>query len=262
MKRKNIAAMVTSIALVGAVAVGGTLALLTSQTEDLTNTFTVGSGYTNTTFSLQEDYVIQAANDQYVEEVKTVTAGDYIDDPERQTTTDGQAYRDVIPGSSLHKNPFFSLTKNDKEGAAVPESWIVARVSVEQLEALEAEGISFTGVNFGEEGPVWYQVKQEDSTWGIVTDQEGNPAPITKATYNVPTNAVGDYLYFVYSDSLAENGTTKSLFDTLSAAETMTNWTGDLNLTIEGVAVQKLDGATLEGSLQTIMSDAAGALDA
>ena len=45
MKRKNIVAMVTSLALVGVVAVGGTLALLTAQTNNVVNTFAVGKGY-------------------------------------------------------------------------------------------------------------------------------------------------------------------------------------------------------------------------
>lgn len=43
MKKKKIAALITSLALVGVVVVGGTLAYLTAQTETVENVFTVGN---------------------------------------------------------------------------------------------------------------------------------------------------------------------------------------------------------------------------
>ena len=43
MKKKKIAALITSLALVGVVVVGGTLAYLTAQTETVKNVFTVGN---------------------------------------------------------------------------------------------------------------------------------------------------------------------------------------------------------------------------
>lgn len=55
MKRKNMATMVTCIALVGAVAVGGTLALLSQGSNTVTNTFTVGKGYNQDTPDLSLD---------------------------------------------------------------------------------------------------------------------------------------------------------------------------------------------------------------
>lgn len=274
MKRKNIAAMITSIALVGAVAVGGTLALLTSQTEDLTNTFTVGAGYANTKFALQEDVVAQTPNDVYDEDnVKIATAGDYIaktgEDGQVTVTENDQSYANVIPGSSLHKNPFFSLAlKEDaSEGASVPESWIVARVSVEDLTDLNNKGVTFSEVLSGD---MWYQVKKTDNTWEIVMDKEKpeTPAVVTADTYNNHVNSVDGYLYFVYSVSLSNGAKTASLFDTLAVDADTTkvnaeDWTNNgISLEIEGVAVQKLEGATLEGSLQTIMADATGALNA
>mgnify|MGYP000687842678 CR=1 FL=1 len=47
MTKKRIATMATCIALVGAVAVGGTLALLASESKQLVNTFSVSNGYDN-----------------------------------------------------------------------------------------------------------------------------------------------------------------------------------------------------------------------
>ena len=43
MKKKKIAALITSLALVGVVVVGGTLAYLTAQTDTVKNVFTVGN---------------------------------------------------------------------------------------------------------------------------------------------------------------------------------------------------------------------------
>ena len=45
MKRQNMATMVTCIALGGEVGVGGHLALLSQPSNIVTNTFTVGEGY-------------------------------------------------------------------------------------------------------------------------------------------------------------------------------------------------------------------------
>ena len=70
MTKKRIATMATCIALVGAVAVGGTLALLTSESKQLTNTFTVGSDYNSdgSDFLLKEngvDHVLDGTKEGY-----------------------------------------------------------------------------------------------------------------------------------------------------------------------------------------------------
>lgn len=62
MTKKRIATMATCIALVGAVAVGGTLALLTRESNTVTNTFTVGTGYKEGDLSLREHDVNQVLN--------------------------------------------------------------------------------------------------------------------------------------------------------------------------------------------------------
>ena len=54
MKKKNVLMMAMSLVLVAVIAVGGTLAYLTSNSGTLTNTFTVGAGYDNDGFYLDE----------------------------------------------------------------------------------------------------------------------------------------------------------------------------------------------------------------
>ena len=43
--KKKVVAAIMSVALVAAVGIGGTLAYLSSKSNDVTNTFTVGKGY-------------------------------------------------------------------------------------------------------------------------------------------------------------------------------------------------------------------------
>ncbi len=112
MKRKNMISMVTSLALVGVVAVGGTLALLTSQTESLQNTFAVGNGYDqdgNPDFILQENVVTQDTDGSYIKKTE----------PEA-LTADGQNYNNLVSDTTLFKNPFFTLRDGDSDGTTPP----------------------------------------------------------------------------------------------------------------------------------------------
>lgn len=54
MKKKQLARLGVTLGLVAAVGVGGTLALLTAETEEVTNTFTVGDGLKDTDLELDE----------------------------------------------------------------------------------------------------------------------------------------------------------------------------------------------------------------
>lgn len=54
MKRRKVAKLMAVVALVGAVGVGGSLALLTATTEPVTNTFTAGKNLTPTDLKLDE----------------------------------------------------------------------------------------------------------------------------------------------------------------------------------------------------------------
>lgn len=93
--KKKIALMATSLVLVVAMAVGGTLAYLTAQTKAVTNTFVVGN---IGTLALQEtdpdSKKLVDANDQELE---------YL----------------VIPGKNIVKDPQVTFTKADEEGVPV-----------------------------------------------------------------------------------------------------------------------------------------------
>lgn len=92
MNKKKMAMSITSVALVGAVVVGGTLAYLSDKSNMVTNTFNVGSGYT------EEDGHIGLWLDE-----KDVT------DPAKRTEI-GNEYEELLPGSIVEKDPTFHLT--------------------------------------------------------------------------------------------------------------------------------------------------------
>ena len=109
MTKKRIVTMATCIALVGAVAVGGTLALLTAPSKTVTNTFAVGEGFTDPTTALvlNESPVTQLANGDYVS-----AAGSRVE---------SNNYDQLVAGGTLYKDPKFDLTEG-------PTSWIVAYI--------------------------------------------------------------------------------------------------------------------------------------
>lgn len=92
MKKRSLAMMIASMALVGAVGVGATLAYLSDSTGSLTNTFTVGNGINIT---LTEQDVADAT--------KRVEA---------DTTDAAQSYGEFLPGDSQTKDPMVTVKKD------------------------------------------------------------------------------------------------------------------------------------------------------
>lgn len=87
MKKKSLITMLVSLSLVAVVGVGATLAYLSDSTQTLNNTFTVGS---NIDISLYEhDGSATGAKD-----------------------LDGIAFTDLMPGTSLYKDPTVEVTAN------------------------------------------------------------------------------------------------------------------------------------------------------
>lgn len=124
MQKKNVLMMTMSLAMVGVVAVGGTLAYLTSNTNTLTNAFTVGDGYSDDSFYLDETRKIGDENPTEV--------GVGEDD----RTKEGNEYAAMNIGDTVYKDPTFHLTSG-------PESYIFAYV--EGVDAMVDEGFTFTG---------------------------------------------------------------------------------------------------------------------
>lgn len=94
MKKRKLMMTVMSLALVLVVAVGGTLAYLSDQSNTVTNTFNVGDGYKE-----DEDGNVGL----WLDETNVLN-------PVERTKT-GNKYEDMLPGSQVKKDPIFHLTE-------------------------------------------------------------------------------------------------------------------------------------------------------
>lgn len=151
MKKRKIMMSALSAALVGVVAIGGTLAYLSDTSNSVTNTFNVGSGYIDDGEHVGL-WLDEVDHDKLDEE----------GNPADRTET-GNLYEDLLPGSVVAKDPTFHLT----EGST--ESYVFAEVT--GVDAMIEAGYYFT---------VAQPVGQDDPTtsvfgdkWKKVDDQEG-----------------------------------------------------------------------------------------
>lgn len=113
MNKKKMAMSITSVALVGAVVVGGTLAYLSDKSDKVTNTFNVGSGYIT-----DDDHT-----GLWLDETKKTSEKNPTVVSETDRTEEGVDYTDLMPADVIAKDPTFHLT----EGSV--ESYVFAKVT-------------------------------------------------------------------------------------------------------------------------------------
>ena len=104
MKKKSLITMFLSLALVAVIGTGATLAYLSANSNKVTNTFTVGTGYDD------------EENGLYVDEVNIATA-----DINDRTRTKNE-YTEILPGDILSKDPTVHFTVG-------PDSYIFVKVT-------------------------------------------------------------------------------------------------------------------------------------
>lgn len=225
MKRKNMVAMVTSIALVGAVAVGGTLALLSQPSNTVTNIFTVGAGYDADEIKLDEDTVYQ--------EVSGTNLGGYkghgVPVAERVT---GNTYSNLVAGTTLDKDPTFRIV-DDGDKTVSPKSWFVAQVT--GLTANMGK-LSVSGVELGNG---WYEVAFAEGKYTYT--------PVTAGSQ------IKEDTWYIYDTAISAGGETDPLFTQLRV-DTVTAGTNPANIVISGTAVEAVGDATFEASRDAVMA--------
>lgn len=124
MKNKKMKTMIASLALVGVIGLGSTLAYLSDKSNTLTNTFTVGSGY------------IPGDNDLavWIDETKVNAPKDGKEYLGR--TLVGNTYDKVLAGGTMTKDPILRVNTGSVK------SYVYMKV--EGLDALVAKGITTT----------------------------------------------------------------------------------------------------------------------
>ena len=206
MTKKRIATLATCIALVGTVAVGGTLALLSSNTATLTNTFTIGSGYPDQALTLDEDKVAQVTTG-------TTNFGGYeaIVGAGADRVA-GQAYNNLVADTDLDKDPTFHLAANS------PDSWIIAKV--DGVGELKAKNITIKGDLPDDYG--WFKLNMET---GNITEL---------ATYEDLADG-----YYVTKAVVTAGTSTDDLFEELHVGANVVRGPLD-NIDVKGVAVESV----------------------
>lgn len=127
MKKKKLMMAVVSASLVGVVAIGGTLAYLSDKSNEVTNTFNVGSGYVPD----DKEHI-----GLWLDETeKTGTENPTAIDKEHRTEV-GVKYEEMLPGSVVAKDPTFHLTTGSTD------SYVFAQVT--GVDAMIADGYYFT----------------------------------------------------------------------------------------------------------------------
>lgn len=224
MTKKRIATLATCIALVGAVAVGGTLALLTQQSNDVTNIFTVGDGYVADDIKLDEDTVTQEVSGTNLGGYK----GNNVAVAQRVETN---TYANLVANTTLDKDPTFRIVK----GATSPKSWFVAKV----------EGVTDNAgklsVSAVEAGNGWYEVSLEDGVYTYT--------PVTAGTQ------IKDDTYYIYDTAISAGEETDPLFTQLHV-DAVTAGVDPANIVISGTAVEAVGNATFEASRDAVMAAA------
>lgn len=254
MTKKRIATLATCLTLVGAVAVGGTLALLTSQVENLQNTFTVGDNYDTT--PANPDFILRESD------VKQGPDGGYVDnDGEDVTEAVKNEYKNLVSNTTLWKDPTFTLRNANEDGKTPPDSWVVAKLDQADIEAMANANIKFDdeSVSTG-----WYLVTGQltDGTW----EYSKNETPLTYSDLqNLGADDGETKYYFIYNQALEAGQSTAPLFTKLSVGTVNEN-TVATNLDVFGVAVQVVEGYGIEGNndtnnLNEVMNSAAKLLD-
>lgn len=111
MKKKKLMMAVVSASLVGVVAIGGTLAYLSDQTDEVTNTFNVGSGYVTDKYH----------TGLWLDETDKVGTTNPVEVSDTYRTEEGVQYTDLLPADVIAKDPTFHLTQGSVESYVFAE---------------------------------------------------------------------------------------------------------------------------------------------
>ena len=247
MKKKKLLTAVMSLALVGAVAVGGTLAYLSDASGKVTNTFTMGAGYETVDdhTGLWLDETKKKDGTRYPTEIGA-TAADRIEGDE--DGTNGVQYQELLPGDNMVKDPTFHMTEGSVKSRVV--------MKVTGLDKLNGNHftISYNQISYNEDGSIYATALNVDTrgeTWRKIANTDGSED-------NLEATLDGYYVYNTPVDASAGAVDLEPLFryitfdknvDTVAFNEIKTALGNDTTIKVGGVATQ-WDNTTVDDTLE------------
>ncbi len=227
MKNKKVFTMLASLGLVGVIATGGTLAYLSSQSNLVNNTFTVGKGFIPGT---DDDLALK------IDETDINNPGE---------RTDHNDYIDLYPGDVMVKDPTVYLTSGSVE------SYVFVKVTgVDELEAVQAKFdkqlISAFDV-YGWDTSYWQKVYDKDGNPVTPEDKDGNGYYVANLGKPVDLSKleIADGQYIKLGKALFTN---VKMDEKLTSLPDVENLDGKKlpEINISACAVQYTDGQSVE----------------
>lgn len=210
--KKNVATAIVSGALVGCLAIGGTLAYLTANSGTLTNKFT-GASNLNVTIS---ETATDSTNDTYKVD------GAHETGEKASGETGGLTYKDVVPGAQVSKDVDVHVKQNDSG----VKSYVFIRITGLDNDKLDATALQTATAN----GGTWVKVDGDD------TKQDG--------IYALTENGSLDNLKAIDS---SEGDVTLNVFDTINVKTDLKeniSELGEIIVTAQTVQANGVDSAT------------------
>lgn len=229
MKKRQLAKLGLTVGLVGAVGVGGTLAILSQQSNTVTNTFAVGAGIKAEDVVLDETDLQGKALDADMSEI--------------QRTKKGNDYINLQPGMKLTKDPQVHVS------AKAADSYVFAKLeNVDEYLAAMNEGVAdedkSTLINGINKNWKMYQAEAEGSLDGVyvyVGATDENKGIEAGGNDEGSKVSVGNIAFD--SEKLFEGiqlDTAATLYDAEGNPKDLTK----LNIVVKALAVQATDATT------------------
>lgn len=176
MKKKNLLVSLLSLALVAVIGVGATLAYLTDSTQTVSNKFT----FDDIEITLKEDASVPAGQSYQIQENKDGT------EPGTEPITGsdvGVIYTDVLPGATVEKNPYITVSASNAHAYVYAYvTGVAAPLSVTRSDGWTEVETNLTGTLLRRE-----VAKNEAGTYNVFTQVQVDATANGEETLNAIT---------------------------------------------------------------------------
>lgn len=247
MKKKQMAQLGVALGLVGAIGVGGTLALMTQTSNAVVNTFTVGNALVDGDITLDEAKMknAQEPTEGNVWEVSRTDPTDQsgydynkVDNDER---VQANHYLDLQPGDDIYKDPTVHIAKDTAD--------CYVFINVSGISSLESKGLTVDDTN--------NYLEAASNTYKWVPMEKNTTAGGDGIYYLADTN---NQPLVVNSETSAQN---YMVFESLDAGDNMYDDKGNSkisdsdNITVTACAVQA-KGTDFESAKEVLPDEFTG----